>query len=487
MKKNKYRFFQILSGIVFVASIILSCENFLDEVPGDKIPPDQHYRTSIDATMSTIGAFSILQDVMPNLIIMNDLRSDLLTETENFDKDLRSINRHNIHVDNKYNDPSGYYRIILNANEVLNNLKNIRKYDREFDSLSLALYSIDMISLRTWAYFTLVKLYGEAAYIPQNINSFDKNYQFEYYSKDRMIDTLLNQLDTSLTYADDFIDEIGPLIIFDRALRGELYLEKQDYAKASFYLMNAIGGADVKRFKLNEFEDKDWKNIFSNSAGRYEEVMSAVLFAYEDNQENPLSDIFFADRKYLAKPTGYIVNLFSSQTTQEDEIGDTYRGLGISFDTVESKCVVKKYNINPNEFSGADVIIYRAADIQLLLAEALNQMGDFEAALSIINDGYTAPLGWKRNGGVRNRVLLTLRDMPAADVQIAIEDMIMEERAMELAFEGKRWFDLVRVAKRRGAAYLADKVASKYDDPALANEVRNKLMDPENWYLQHRK
>ncbi len=48
-----------------------------------------------------------------------------------------------------------------------------------------------------------------------------------------------------------------------------------------------------------------------------------------------------------------------------------------------------------------------------------------------------------------------------------VEDLIMVERSMELAFEGKRWFDLVRVAKRRGPAYLADKISSKFFDCVL--------------------
>lgn len=490
MKIHKYRIFQIISGILFIAAILSSCEDFLNEVPGNKLTPDEHYKTSIDALTSTVGAYSILQDVMPDLVILNDLRSDLLTETENFDMDLRNINRHNIDVDNKYNDPSGYYRVILNANEVLNNLEKIQTYDRNFDSLSLAYTTLDMVSLRSWAYFTLVRLYGEAAYIPQGMNSYDENYQFEYYTKDRMIDTLISHLDPSLTYPDRVIErDLGSsVLLYDRALRGELYLEKGDYEKASFYLIDAIGDADIRtRFKMAEYEEEDWKYIFVNAVGQISEVMSVVPYAYEDNQENPLSDIFFADRKYLVKPSDYIVDLFSIQTTQRKDTGDTYRGKGISYDIIEDKLVVNKYSLDPNEFSGADIIIYRAADIYLLLAEALNQMGDHEAAMSILNRGYHDPPGWRRVPGIRDRVLLTFIDMPDSDIKNSIEDIIMEERAMELAFEGKRWFDLVRVANRRGESYLAGKVSAKYDDPTLASSVYDKLMDKNNWYLPFRK
>jgi hypothetical protein len=65
-----------------------------------------------------------------------------------------------------------------------------------------------------------------------------------------------------------------------------------------------------------------------------------------------------------------------------------------------------------------------------------------------------------------------------------IEDLIIAERSLELAYEGKRWFDLVRVAERRGdPAFLADKVAAKFEGTPDYNTIHAKLMNPDNWYL----
>jgi len=64
-----------------------------------------------------------------------------------------------------------------------------------------------------------------------------------------------------------------------------------------------------------------------------------------------------------------------------------------------------------------------------------------------------------------------------------IDDWIMTERARELSFKGQRFFDLMRVAKRRGdPSYLADKIAAKFSG-SKAEEIRQHLMDEDNWYV----
>jgi len=63
-----------------------------------------------------------------------------------------------------------------------------------------------------------------------------------------------------------------------------------------------------------------------------------------------------------------------------------------------------------------------------------------------------------------------------------VEDMIITEMALEGAFEGYRFYDLMRVALRRSdPAYLADAVSRR--EGTTDASLRALLMDTKNWYL----
>lgn len=75
------------------------------------------------------------------------------------------------------------------------------------------------------------------------------------------------------------------------------------------------------------------------------------------------------------------------------------------------------------------------------------------------------------------------------DDVIATENHIINEDALELAYEGNRWEDLVRVALRRNdPSFLADKVYDKLSKEGNTNAsaVRTKLLNVNNWYLPFR-
>ena len=89
--------------------------------------------------------------------------------------------------------------------------------------------------------------------------------------------------------------------------------------------------------------------------------------------------------------------------------------------------------------SAQNIVLLRLADIVLLRAEALVKLGgasNIAEALSLLNS-------------VRSRAGLPAieNEENAAARYGNLELAILHERSIELCFEGKRWFDLVRTDK----------------------------------------
>ena len=163
--------------------------------------------------------------------------------------------------------------------------------------------------------------------------------------------------------------------------------------------------------------------------------------------------------------------------------------------------------------------LYRAATLHLRYAEAANRDNQHRIADALLNFGiqneYTVSgvtdktdieqtfepfpynfdarngdfprfrADWHRNGGLRGRAYLE-RAPIIGDSLISLENNIIEEAALELAYEGNRWGDILRIALRRyDPSFLADKVFAKLsaDGNSQAASIRTKLISKENWYL----
>lgn len=528
--KNKSRiisYFLVILSISFVA--LAGCkEDFFKEQAADRITPDQHYQSIIDANVSLQGAIVYLQDVMPNLIMLDGLRSDMMNVTDNATSDLVEIDNQIFSKGNPYLDPADFYKVIINVNEVLANIDLISARDRAFNENTSSQYKGALIGLRAWTYLTLVRLYNKAVWFEGdtlNPNLFKLPTDLSQYlndgkyvlGKQEILSKLIEEVTQYIHGAGggQELEELRiPHYMNTKALLGELYLETGNFTQAAYYLKLACEsyGNTPEGLKVDEtYENLAWKNIFFNSESQEVENISVIPFSREEAQFNPLAYLFGKDYGYMVKPSMVLIDSFMAQTTAIGAKGDLYRGIGITFDvdtvgwindsTSITEPYITKYAVDKTDPLGTDIIISRAADIHLMLAEAYNRMGDETSqkyALMLLNQGVNfespkpAPfIKWSGNLGIRGRAYLESRMVPEID-SIApedritmIEDDIIAERALELAFEGKRWFDLVRIAERRGdPAYLADRVAAKFqDDPAKYAEIHAKLMNPANWFL----
>lgn len=483
----KWMFIQLV--VIFMAG---ACSNdFFNEVPSDRITPDQAFNSLAEAELACHASLAILQDIIPQIVFACDLLSDATITTAKADHNWQSINNHELNSDNPNIDPSALYQVVINTNESLLYVDKILSKEKDVTEIDIEVIKGNLIGLRSWAYFTIARLYGEVAYHYDNLPEYAEN-KIVYVSRVAIMDTLINNLlpylNNDRLEAENNSLYLRILPMYNKALIGEIYLEKQDYVNAATYLKMAIEGWDnyTSIYKLSPtYARKNWSNIFINYGA--DEVMSCVPFSYGQGQPNPIERWYGYDFEYQAQPTSNIINLFESQLPVAGKTsGDIYRGLDVSYTMINDEPIVNKYSLDISstwKFSSY-IILYRAADIHLLLAEAMNRSGNSDIALSVLNDGYKKYTNWNTSAGVRGRVYLQNQTVPeGADSVSYIEDLIFEERAMELAFEGKRWLDLMRLARRRDNSYLADKVADKFSDSSTANRVREKLMNEENWYF----
>ncbi|MBN2767276.1 MAG: RagB/SusD family nutrient uptake outer membrane protein [Paludibacteraceae bacterium] len=202
-------------------------------------------------------------------------------------------------------------------------------------------------------------------------------------------------------------------------------------------------------------------------------------------------------------------SLTYSATTNKEAVTD-YTFSGVSSPDFQ----IYKYKIYKQ-----NVTIYRSTLLYLRYAEAVNRMNKPHLAFAVLKYGLNSTtvfnekivpqsergpgilpiymsfsdLRFNNNVGIRMRGLgnmdqdTTFFVMKAqatmTDSVLFVEDLIQKELALETAFEGNRFHDLMRLAIRRNNnAYMADIIAPKHG--ANAGIIHAKLLDRKNWYIK---
>ncbi len=282
-----------------------------------------------------------------------------------------------------------------------------------------------------------------------------------------------------------------------------------------------------------------WRIMFEsamNADGFRREWIWALPFDSKFKPDNSLVKLFSpTGGSYLVKPSQEIIDLWDNETQRPAQ------GLSIPYDarkllstmTVAGQPVVMKYLYNYINYSTLNPFsqltkngkwfLYRQTHMHMRFAEAANRTGRYRLAWGLLNSGiagaYPAPgsdvtnfhntlsepypfnfdarnsggsgvpyyrADWYRNIGIRLRANVTDLTIAAPDSLIALENGLLKEAALENAFEGNRWPDLLRIALRRNdASIIADKIYNKIlkDGSGNAAAARTKLMNPANWYL----
>jgi len=424
--------------------LLTACsESFLDLKPISTATSDNFYRTADDFKNAVNGAYAGLQSggLAGNSYVFGEITSDntvavasgSVTDQDEFDRFY--IKTTNPFISGRWNDA---YSVIARYNTILDKIG-----PAVMDETLKNRYIAETKFLRAVVYFTLVQTFGDVPLILKPVATPDEGYTFgrtplaEVYA----------QIEKDLSEAEAVLPVSYPSADLGRATKGaaksylgKVYLTQKKYALAVSKLKEVIdlgvyallpSYADVFRVanKNNKESifDVQYKsggagegNAWPNSFAPQNSGNAVIAFGGDGNNQ-PTTDMISA---YEAGDLRKDVSVASSYTNAAGQI-------------IPDRFIKKYYDVPvAKNDNGNNIPLIRYADVILMYAEALNEVGyqgdaDALANLNLI------------------RVRAGLAKKTAADLgsQQSFRLAIEQERRVELAFEGHRWFDLVRTGR----------------------------------------
>lgn len=566
---KKFKIDIVLMGLL--AMIFVSCSDFFEPNNDTTLSGDRYIKEGSELYSGFLGIITKVQAIGDKAIYLTDMRGELLEPTENTPADLYSIYNYDDDLSgNPYADPAKYYDVIIACNDYLQKAKEYRDaHSTTVDNEDYRGLISGTVRLKTWTYLMLAKIYGQAVWFDDPMQSMKDIAGRTPKTLDELIDEcdkLLNSgfdgIDGTYTMSwNEWLDPAnGATSTNDEykrwnmmvpgyfILQGEIALWKGDYQKAA----TTILGEMSRTFALTEYQG-NVANIkymrsgsFGNNFGQqYDSEMpmltaaeSVIMYDYKYNQQNSLLKHFDRNGSYMLRASVPGAKRFEDLTFNPSADAAAVKTKDNRFGAIQEiekdvEYAIRKYRgfkKSGHTVAHDDVyiMIYHTADLYFMAIEALNNMGRYEPASVLMNQGVdpfygadvvlgeqwqglncnwglwtTLYAGFRRtyaDNGVRGILGLGKRDMwqTKEDIKAEIvaeqkleglsdEDMIkkhndielVKEAFLEFPCEGKTYPLMIRVAKRwNDYSFIADFVSEKYEaDPAKQAEVRSKIMN----------
>lgn len=447
--------------IILTVMLVSSCSKFLDKAPLDSVNTSNFWLTEDDAISAINGAYQPLQ--WPKLYNLRMWTTDIWggnsivgagggtdgIETQDIANFVTSTD--NAAALDIWRGPAPG---ILRANLILQNVPGMSiKEELKNRILGEARF------LRASYYFILVRLFGDVPLITTPQTPAD-NLRPSRSSKTEIYNLIIDDFTEAINLLPARSSYSGKDI--GRASKGaaagmlaKVYLTLGQYEK-TLALCEQVASLG---YTLNANYSDNFSPLTKNSPESIFEVQyqGKTSYSFWDNENQaswvstftgPRNSDFVGGGYGWNQPTQEFVNAYELGDNRKDQTilypgcpdfdGKAYLS---SYSTtgfnlrkfLVPKTISPDYDTNP-----ADFPVLRYADVLLMQAEALNELGrtaEAQAASTSINQG--GPLN-----RVRRRA--GLDDVQGLS-QAALREKILHERRMELAFEGHWWFDLIRI------------------------------------------
>jgi len=379
-----------------------ACDNDLDQFPTNIASSDS--LTDYSGVLN--AAYYYSHTGATAMALMGDFRADNalmfeapFTEFDNFTGNL-------VDMEDQFFGPfyTDMYKSILSANNVIENSTNSTEVgEAQF--------------LRGLAYFKLVKAFGAVTVITTATPSVtDKTILARTSAADVYSSVIIPDLQAAASALGASSNGRASKMAAHGML-GKVYMQQGNYGAALSELSTVTGGAAAAGITLVP----DFANIFGEANDLNSEIIYATQISSSviDTYGNSEFWSWYGglDTKSLEPLDPDLIAAFDASP------GDLRRAVTIN-DTLLASPKYPQTNGDDHDW-----IELRLADVILLQAEAMNETGASAADVLAMLDP------------IRERAGLAPLD--AANVS-SVKQAIADERRLELAFEGQRWFDLVR-------------------------------------------
>lgn len=462
MTRNIY----IIVFSLFSLVSLSGCNEWLDLKPESEIILDEYWQTESDVEFVLSACYRGLTEdsTIYRMIVWGELRSDNMTVGNSISYDMWRILEGDMTSTNIYCKWGSFYTIINFCNTLLYYAPFVLDRDENFTETDLRKVEAEAYTLRALCYFYLVRAFKEVPWIEDP--SIDDLQDYKYGKETEGV--ILGHLIEDLKYARGHAVVDFGKTAFNKgritrnavdALLADIYLWKGDYDNCIESCNNILSDKKLKlveqKFMLSQvfylgnstesifelqFDDDVQQNnavfaLYGRSGDPNGDICLPASLAYDTEEDLPgLFCPFFYK--------GANNTIESSKDIRTKDFVRLYGGSNFIFkyagiSRVENFAGISTYRYRTNT---ANWIIYRLSDIMLMKAEALVQKTneeDFAEALLLVNKTYL-----RSN---ENQDSLMMNNYPT---KADLEDLVLRERQRELMFEGKRWFDLVRMARR---------------------------------------
>ncbi|MGV7106777.1 RagB/SusD family nutrient uptake outer membrane protein [Flavobacterium sp. U410] len=339
----------------------------------------------------------------------------------------------------------GHYNVIFECNDVINDIEAIEEPDDV-----MVTFKAEAMALRAFCYFDLRRDFGE---VPIILNKVE--VPSDGIAPKSTVAEVDAQIISDLEFAKEHLPTAWPSYPgratkgFAQTLLAKLYLYRQEWQNCIDQLNDVMTYGYALHDDFVELFLQDGNNssesIFEiqflrlagvNYSNNYWEVQGVrgtgswdLGWGFNVPTQN-LVDAFEVD-----DPRKDATILYSGQT-------DGYGLILPGFPPLAQPYWNKKAYTDPDERTDysenknhwANIKIMRYADVLLMYAEALNELGQSSSAIEYINQ-----VRLRARGGSTT----VLPDITSTD-QVVVRDAIKHERRVEFAMEGERFYDLVR-------------------------------------------